>query len=104
MIYEWTVPVSILEDLRQGLQATLNHLQAVDIANASKNLSPETKWSPLTVEVDNMLLKVEGYISEVAVAQYEAARDEAAELQDEEALVVEEVEVEDGLAEPNSVE
>lgn len=73
-LHEWTVRVVDLESLRDGLESALTHLKAVDIANASKNLAPETHYSPLTVEVDNMLLAVIGYIEEVAIAEYEGER------------------------------
>lgn len=68
------VPVEYIEGLREALQVGVAHLEAVDIANAYKNLSPETRWSPLTELLREQLTATEGYIQEYVIAQYEEER------------------------------
>lgn len=73
-VHEWTVQVADLQALQEGLETVLTHLKAADISNATKNLAPEVNYSPLTVEVDNLLLKITGYIEEVAIEEYDSER------------------------------
>lgn len=73
---EHPLPIEDLEALRAGLQAMLTHFEAVDIANAMKNLSPETQWSSITMLAEDLVTLVNGHIAEFAVSRYESDRDE----------------------------
>lgn len=80
MSVKWPVPIEDLEELRKLLSAVLNYHEASDIANATKNLAPETRFSPLTAEVAIQLDTIRTHLKDWKFAEYEEEEEVAIEV------------------------
>ncbi|MEM3008394.1 MAG: hypothetical protein QXU32_02340 [Nitrososphaerales archaeon] len=72
---EISVRVADLNEIRRVLAACLNYFQAYDLMESQRELSSYMP-SPIVIDIDRVKNRLDGYISDYLLAQYEGQDEE----------------------------